>query len=135
MHLAYRTETGTLSRMNNGQLAFLDSEGNVLARASIDTRRNVVWLAHPEHGQCGPDLPREAHLSCIHMQARWIPIWVERVRYANLILGHCSLARRTVSINSSRDNLLFWWVPLQPTSSLPYKRYNVVIAVDTRGCQ
>jgi len=34
VHLAYRTETGALSRMRNGQLEFLDSDGNVLARAS-----------------------------------------------------------------------------------------------------
>ena len=133
VHLAYRTETGTVNRMHNGQLAFLDSEGEVLARATIDARRNVVWLAHPEHGQCGPELSNEAHRACIQMQALWIPTWAERVRHANLALAHCSLARRPVSLNASRDSLLFWWLPTR-SNGLPYKRYHVVIAVDTRGC-
>lgn len=121
--------------MHNGQLTFLDNEGEVLARATIDARRNVVWLAHPEHGQCGPELPSEAHRTCIQMQALWIPTWVERVRHANVALGHCSLARRPVSLNASRDNLLLWWLPTRTARGLPYKRYHVVVAVDTRGCR
>lgn len=121
--------------MRNGQLEFLDSDGGVLARASIDIRNNVVWLAHPDNGQCGPDLAREAYRDCIQTHARWIPQWVRGVRHANVALERCSLARRAVQLSSYRDNLWLWWMPLPHVGGLPYTRYSATIAVDTRGCQ
>ena len=135
VHLAYRTETGAVNRMRNGQLEFLDADGSVLARASIDTRRSVVWLAHPDKGQCGPDRARDAYQDCIKTQATWIPQWARGVRHANVVLGRCSLARRQVQLNMRRDSLWLWWMPLQHIGGLPYTRYSATIAVDTRGCQ
>lgn len=124
--------------MNNGQIEFLDTGGGVLARASIDTRRNVVWLAHPEHGQCGPGFTHADYQACVRMQAQWIPHWAHNVRHANIVLERCSVAQRHVGIASRRDGLALWWLTWlhpPPTGSQPYTRYSAKIVVDTRGCQ
>ena len=134
MQLAYRTETGAANRMRNGQLEFLDSDDSVLARASIDTRQNVVWLAHPDKGQCGPGLKGEDYQNCLKTQVEWIPQWARRVRRANVTLERCSSAHRHVNIESRRDGLALWWLPLPRIGGWPYTRYRATIAVDTRGC-
>ena len=135
VNLAYNADTGARNRLRNGQVAFLDNSGAVLARATIDTRYGVVWLAHPEKGQCGPDLPRNAYQDCFQAQATWIPQWVRAVRYANIAFEQCSLARRHVRIETNRDSLLLWWLPLRHVGGLPYTRYSATFAIDTRGCQ
>jgi hypothetical protein len=135
VHLAYRSNTRDMARLRNGQVEFLDGDGTVLARATIDTRFNVVWLAHPEKGQCGPNLERNAYQDCFQMQATWIPQWVRQVRYANIALEQCSLARRNVQLETHRDNLLLWWLPLRHVGGLPYTRYSATFAIDTRSCR
>jgi hypothetical protein len=137
VQLVYRTETGMANRMRDGQIEFLDPGGGVLARASIDTRRNVVWLAHPERGQCGPGRNTADYQTCIRTQAEWIPHWAHSVRHANIVLERCSLAQRHVGIDSRRDGLALWWLNWlrsPPTGSRPYTRYSAKIVVDTRGC-
>ena len=145
MQLAYRMDTGVVNQMRNGQIEFIDSDGGVLARASIDTRQSVVWLAHPDRGQCGPGLKGDDYQNCIRTQAEWIPLWARNVREANIALGRCSLARRHVTIDSRRDGLAFWWlswlswIPWLQHQQVsvwpyPYTRYKATIAVDTRGC-
>ena len=134
VRLAYRADTRDMARLSNGQVEFLDDDGSVLARATIDTRFSVVWLAHPEKGQCGPDLARNAYQDCFQAQATWIPQWVSRVRYANIALERCSLARRNVQLETFRDNLLLWWLPLRHVGGLPYTRYSATFAIDTRSC-
>ena len=137
VQLIYRTETGVVNQMRNGQIEFLDGDGGVLARASIDTRQSVVWLAHPDKGQCGPGLKGEDYRSCIQTQGEWIPQWARDVRHANVTLARCSLARRHVQIDSRRDGLALWWLAwLKPpaTGSQPYTRFSARIAVDNRTC-
>ena len=134
VNLAYKTDTGALNRMRNGQVEFLDDDGRVLARASIDTKFGVVWLAHPDKGQCGPDLARDAYRDCFDAQATWIPQWVRGVRYANIALERCSFARRSVRLAAHRDNLLLWWMPLPHVGGLPYTRYSATFVIDTKGC-
>ena len=135
VQLAYKQDSGTLNRMRNGQVEFLDDNHAVLARATIDTRHSVVWLAHPDKGQCGPDLARDTSLECFQAQALWIPQWVRGVRYVNVTLERCSLAHKPVQLATRRDNLLLWWLPLPHRGRLPYTRYSATFAVDTRGCQ
>ena len=134
VNLAYKTDTGVINKMRNGQVEFLDDGGAVLARATIDTRYGVVWLAHPDKGQCGPDLTQNAYQDCFQAQATWIPQWVPAVRYANIAFEQCSLARRNVRLETNRDNLLLWWLPLRHVGGLPYTRYSATFAIDTRGC-
>jgi hypothetical protein len=134
VHLAYRAAAGAAAQLRNGQIEFLDDGGIVLARASIDTKFGVVWLAHPDKGQCGPDLAPGAFQECFSAQAVWIPQWVRRVRYANIALQRCSLARRTVQLTTYRDNLLLWWLPLPHVGGKPYTRYSATVAIDTKGC-
>jgi hypothetical protein len=137
VQLVYRANTGAFNRMSNGQIEFLDTTGGVLARASIDTRRNVVWLAHPERGQCGPGLNNADYQACIVTQAEWIPQWAHSVRRANIVLERCSLAQRHVGIDSRRDGVALWWLNWlrpPPTGSQPFTRYSAKIVVDTRGC-
>lgn len=133
--LAYKTDAGVASRMRNGQIEFLDEGGAVLARATIDTRYGVVWLAHPDQGQCGPNLATDAYQDCFRAQATWIPQWVRSVRYANITLERCSLAQRNVQLTSHRDSLWLWWLPLPHVGGLPYTRHSATFAIDTRGCQ
>jgi hypothetical protein len=137
VQLVYRTETGVANQLRDGQLEFLDGEGGVLARASIDTRQNVVWLAHPGKGQCGPGLKGDDYRECIKTQAEWIPQWARTVRHANATFGRCSLARRPVQVDSRRDGLALWWLTWlrpPPTGNQPYTRFSAKIAVDNRGC-
>ena len=120
--------------MRNGQVELLDSNRSLLARATIDTRYGVVWLAHPDKGQCGPNLARDDFVDCSLAQAAWIPQWVRSVRYANIALERCSIANRNVKLESHRDNLLTWWMPWPQPASAPYTRYKATFAVDTREC-
>lgn len=134
VNLAYKTTPGGAAQLRNGQVEFLNDSGVVLARASIDTRFGVVWLAHPEKGQCGPDLAKDAYQECFRAQATWIPQWVRSVRYANIALEKCSLARRHVQLTTHRDNLWLWWLPLPHVGGLPFTRYSATFAIDTKGC-
>jgi hypothetical protein len=135
VNLAYKTGTGVISQMRNGQVEFLDDSGVVLARATIDNRHGVVWLAHPEKGQCGPDLAHNAYLDCFQAQATWIPQWVTAIRYANVALERCSIAHRKVQLETYRDSLWLWWIPLPHVGGLPYTRYSATFAIDTKGCR
>lgn len=134
VHLAYKADAGAVNRLRNGQVEFLDDDGAVLARATIDTRFGVVWLAHPEKGQCGPNLAPDAYQECFRAQAVWIPQWVRGVRHANIALERCSLARRSVQLTTHRDNLWLWWLPLPHVGGLPYTRHSATFAIDTKGC-
>lgn len=134
VQLVYRTTPGIVNRMRNGQLAFLDENGAVLARASIDTRRGVVWLAHPEKGQCGPVLEGDARKDCIRVQSEWIPQWAHRVREANIALENCSVASVPVNLYSRRDNAAVWWTPLAERRGQPYTRHIATLTMDTRRC-
>jgi hypothetical protein len=80
VQLAYRSGFDTQNPASDGQIEFLDGNGAALAHATIDAKRNVVWLAHPEKGQCGPVLARSEYLDCVRAQSEWIPGWVQRVR-------------------------------------------------------
>ena len=134
VHLAYKTTVGFAAQLRNGQIEFLDDNGAALARASIDTKFGVVWLAHPDKGQCGPALAPDAYQDCFRAQATWIPQWVRAVRYANITLERCSIARRNVQLTTHRDNLLLWWLPLPHVGGMPYTRYSATFAIDTKGC-
>ncbi len=94
-----------------------------------------MWLAHPDIGQCGPDLAQDGYRDCFRAQAAWIPRWADGVRFANVVLARCSLARRAVRLNAHRDNLLLWWVPLPHVGGLPYTRYSANLALDLRTCR
>ena len=71
---------------------------------------------------------------CIQSQTEWIPQWARSVRHANIALERCSLSRRHVNIDSSRDALALWWLPLTRVNGKPYTRYKATIAVDNRNC-
>jgi hypothetical protein len=133
VQLVYRTAPGIVARMRNGQLAFLDENGKVLARASIDTRRGVVWLAHPEKGQCGPALERDAYLDCFRAQSEWIPQWARHVRTANIALENCSVASVPVNLYTRRDNIAAWWTPLVDRRGQPYTRHRATLMI-TQAC-
>lgn len=133
VQLVYRTAPGIVARMRNGQLAFLDDEGAVLARASIDTRRGVIWLAHPEQGQCGPALEGDAYLNCFRAQSTWIPQWAKRVRHANITLENCSVARVPVNLYTRRDNTVVWWTLLAGKTKPPYTRHRATLTI-TQTC-
>lgn len=120
--------------MRNGQLEFLDSDGAVLARATIDTRRGVIWLAHPEKGQCDPALSPEARADCFRAQSRSISQWARRVRYANVALERCGAARVPVNLYTRRDNRALWWLPLADTRGRPYTRHIATVNVHQRLC-
>lgn len=134
VQLVYKAEPGMVNRMRNGQLEFLDAQGAVLARASIDLRRGVVWLAHPEKGQCGPALERGSQLECNRAQTAWIPQWGEHVRSANITLERCSLANVPVNLYTRRDNRVLWWLPIANARGRPYTRHIATITVPRRLC-
>lgn len=134
VQILYRSAPGVVSRMRNGQLTFLDEEGTVLSRATIDTRRGVVWLAHPELGQCGPTLERDAYLDCIRSHSEWIPQWAQRVRRANIELENCSFGQVPVTLFTRRDNAVAWWMPLPRASNRPFTRHIATITANQRKC-
>lgn len=134
MLLKYKPEPGIANRMRNGQLEFLDRDGVVLARASIDTRRGVVWLAHPDIGQCGPGLSEAVRIACFRTQAAWIPLWAERVRHANVALERCGVAHVPVNLYTRRDNRVLWWLPLANARGRPYTRHIATLNVNRRLC-
>jgi len=43
VNLAYKTNTGVINQMRNGQVEFLDDSGGVLARATIDARYSATF--------------------------------------------------------------------------------------------
>lgn len=135
VHLAYRSGFDTQNPASDGHIEFLDSNGAALARALIDAKRNVVWLTHPEKGQCGPTLAPSEYLECFRAQSEWIPGWVQRVRYANVTVGRCTSARQPASVAGYRGNLLLWWVPLPHVGGLPYTNYSVALAAGNRHCK
>ncbi len=135
VHLVYRTIHGAAAQLRNGQLEFLDGGGAVLARATIDTRLSVVWLAHPDKGQCGPSLAKDDYQECFAAQSTWIPHWAHQVRYANLMLENCTLARHDVRLDTRRDSPWRWWLPQSQGGRLPYTRHSATLAIDTRGCR
>jgi hypothetical protein len=134
VQLVFNRGGGTANRLRNGQLEFLDAEGAVLARATIDTRRGVVWLAHPERGQCGPTLEREARDACYRVQAEWIPGWAERVKSANVALEGCSFARVPVTLYTRRDSVLLWWTPIAERRGRPFTRHIATVTANQRAC-
>ena len=134
VQLNYKADIGLVNRLRNGQLEFLDGNGALLARASIDTRRGVVWLAHPEHGQCGPALDREPYLDCVRAQSEWIPTWADRVRQANIALERCGVAHVPVNLYTRRDNRVLWWLPLANSRGRPYTRHSATLTVIQRLC-
>jgi hypothetical protein len=134
VQLVYKSDAGIAKRLRNGQLAFLDGEGELLARASIDTRRGVVWLAHPDKGQCGPALERDAYLDCFRAQSQWIPQWADRVRQANIVLEQCSVANAHVNLYTRRDNRVLWWLPIAHTRGRPYTRHIATLTINPRLC-
>lgn len=135
VQLVYKAEPGIARRMRNGQIEFLDANRDVLARASIDTRRGVVWLAHPQVGQCGPSLENAARAACFRAQAEWIPQWAHRVRQANIALERCGVAAVPVNLYTRRDNRVLWWLPLASNArGRPYTRHSATISVHQRLC-
>lgn len=135
VQLIYKSEGASANRLRSGQLEFVDRDGRVLARATIDTRRSVVWLAHPEKGQCGPALDRAAHRECFRAQSTWIPTWADRVHQANVTLERCSIAAVPVNLYTRRDNIALWWLPLAANRrGQPYTRYSATLTVHQRVC-
>lgn len=134
VQLVFNARGGTANRLRNGQITFLDGESRELARATIDTRRGVVWLAHPERGQCGPDLARGAYLDCFRAHSEWIPLWIEQARRANVALEGCTIADAPVTLFTRRDNLFLWWVPLPHVGGRPYARHIATVTANQRQC-
>lgn len=134
VQLVYKAGPNTANRLRSGQLEFLDAQDQVLARATIDSRRGVVWLAHPEKGQCGPALEREAQFECARAQAAWIPQWAGHVQAANITLERCSLARIPVNLYTRRDNRVLWWLPIANARGRPYTRHIATLTVHQRQC-
>ena len=135
VQIVYAVDPRVANRMRNGQLEFLDANDAVLARASIDTRRNVVWLAHPDRGQCGPELARDAYVECARAQAEWIPRWAEHVRRANVAFERCNVAHVHVNVHTTRDRVWWWWLPLPQSSGKPYTRHTARLAISQRQCE
>ena len=135
VYLAQKMASTALNPPRSGHVEFLDETGALLARATTDARHGVVWIAHPERGPCGPDLAGRAYLDCFKAQSEWIPSWVQRIRYANVISERCSTNHLPVKLTEYRDNLLLWWLPLPHVGGLPYTRYSATLAVTARNCQ
>ncbi len=134
VQLVFNARGGAANRLRNGQLEFLDGDSKVLARATIDSRRGVVWLAHPERGQCGPDLTRGAYLDCFRAHSEWIPQWIEHARRANVRLDGCTIPDAPVTLYTRRDNLLLWWMPLPHVGGKPYARHIATVTANQRQC-
>lgn len=130
----FKAQSGVAGRLRNGQIEFVDADGKGLARATIDTRRGVVWLAHPERGQCGPTLAREAFLECFRAHSEWIPQWINLARNANVALEGCSMARVPVTLYTRHDNLFSWWIPLPHFSGKPYARHIATLTASQQKC-
>ena len=105
VQFVYSRAGGMANRLRNGQIVFLDEADAPLARATIDTRRGVVWLLHPERGQCGPALAPSEYLDCFRAQSSWIAHWAEHVRHANIALEGCSMSRVRVTLYTRRDKI------------------------------
>ena len=134
MQLVFNPKGGTANRLRNGQIEFLDENYLLLARASIDTRRGVVWLAHPDFGQCGPTLAREAYEACYARQTEWIPQWADQVKHANVALEGCSFGRVPVTLYTRRDNVMVWWTPLATRRGKPFVRHIATVSANLREC-
>lgn len=137
VQLVYNAAGGAGRRLLNGQIEFRSDSGDVLAHASIDARRGVVWLTHPQLGRCGPQRAREAYLECVRAQSEWIPQWAERVRRAHVMFEDCSFNGVPVTLYTRRDNVLLWWLSWQwhvLGGSKPYTRYVATIAANQKVC-
>ncbi len=134
VRLVYNAAGGAGRRLVNGQIELRGDTGEILAHASIDTRRGVVWLTHPQLGRCGPQLTPEANLECYRVQSEWIPQWAERVRSANLIFEACAFNGVPVTLYTRRDNVTLWWAQPVQGASKPYTRHVATVMANQTTC-
>ena len=128
--------------IRDAEIRLLDGDGKLLANAKSDHQYGVVRLIHPEAGDCSAE-ERKASSSpaaqnnwqkCFGTLSTWLVRWAGQVRFAEVKLANCDLKRVPVTVDESRDDWWFWWVPLRHIGGKPITYFSVSISVDGANC-
>ncbi|MBI2685431.1 MAG: hypothetical protein HYX27_03870 [Acidobacteria bacterium] len=139
---ALRTPTQSYGQPLTARVTLLDAAGRPLAAGTGSKPYGVIWIAHPQAGDCtrfGSQAStnsdgRSAWDQCFATTARWIPTWIGRVRFATVELPNCRIDKVPASVREYGDTWWLWWVPLPHIGGAPYTSYDVVLTVDSAHC-
>lgn len=128
--------------IRDAELSFLDSQGNILARAKSDAQYGVVRLIHPQVGDCIAEERGAASSTagstkwqeCFETQSTWMVTWIGQTRYLDIKFDRCDLKRVPVTVRESNDDWWLWWVPLRHIGGKPYRYFNLSLSVDRSKC-
>ena len=136
------TNQASPRRIYMDEFAFLDADGNTLARAKTDDRSGVIRLIHPIVGDCvseerrsmvAPD-GRQRWQACFQQQSTWLMSWIRRTRYLSITLESCPTRRLPITVSESGDTWWLWWLPLPHIGGKPYTHFHLSLTVDRAAC-
>ncbi|MFY9317631.1 MAG: hypothetical protein WAO95_18985 [Burkholderiales bacterium] len=115
------------------------------ANAQLAVARSVepagyILAVHPsaEIGNCehrGSAAAPGDHAACYERYSAWSADWAPRVRSAEVRVGSCELRDLPVTVRSTNEEWLVWWVPLVHVGGLPRRYFEFSVAVDSRSCK
>ena len=129
-------------RVFKDEVAFLDANGQMLARAKSDDKYGVVRLIHPVVGDCVSEEQSASSAShgqrkwqnCFEQQSTWLMSWARQTRYLIVKLESCAAQRIPISIRESGDDWWLWWVPLPHIGGKPYSFFSLSVTADRANC-
>jgi hypothetical protein len=116
------------------QLTFQDGNGTVLAQAE-SKQSGAIFVSSPAMYSCDETAEREEWARCFERQSTWLPTWVRRVRFADVVSDSCRIQRMPVSLSEHPDTWWLWWVPLRHIGGKPYTSFSFFIQFTRNACE
>ena len=124
----------------HAELSFVNSAGQVVARARPEAPHGTVYLSEPAQYSCR-EFEQSASMSaesraewkrCFRTQSRWLARLVPEITSVSIETGSCAL--EVPAAVSRRRDWWLWWVPLPHVGGTPYTSYSITIAIDAANC-
>ncbi len=130
--------------LSSARVLFYDAGKKLLATGQRDQATDTVFIEHPEVGTCkiNPDsglLSKEAKQQwdkCYDHHTLWLPQWMMKVRYAQIIHTNCYSRKKSVQIKRELSPLerFIWWIPMPHGYGLPSSTYSAAIKLKSEDC-
>lgn len=128
--------------LQNAEVIFFNSNGDVLAKGVNDKTYNFIHLIHPKVGDCHKVVKvttssresRELWQKCSKQLSIWIPRWIRDVRQVEVKHKDCSSKKIPIVISERNSTWPLWWVPLPHVGGKPYSYFTSSIIIEEKDC-
>lgn len=133
-----KTDRRAFAAPHDVALTYFSAEGSVLASARSVEPLGFLVPVHPDPkiDDCRQfERDRQQFARCFERQSSWVSGWANRVRFATVGVGGCTVENARVEHHESDGNWWLWWVPHPHIGGVPRRFVELTVRIDSKECR